>query len=374
MTLYQQLLNNLRDQILDGSLRPGARIPPELELAELHGVSRGTVRQAMNALVQAGLISRVQGRGTFVRARSEYASTRPERRIGVVLPYLRDELSVNILIGVESAAKVRGYQVSFAHSDERPSQQASDVLRLRSDRVAGMIIYPVSNQTHDQAIWQLHADRVPLVLIDRYYPELQTDVVCVQNADGAYRATEHLIILGQRQIGFVHTALATFDTTTVRDRYAGYRQAMHDYGLPVDPEWIFRCDRRASGYESGSYRAFVQRPGRPSAVVAVNDNEAIALIKAAAECGISVPDSLAVVGFDDIALGQHIQPALTTVAQPSKELGLRAGHTLVDRIEGYSGPLQHIELPVSLRVRQSCGAREHVRAAAQHIELPVHDE
>jgi DNA-binding LacI/PurR family transcriptional regulator len=374
MSLHQRLFDDLRTQILDGTLAPGSQLPPELVLVEQHGMSRGTVRQAMNALVAAGLIERVQGRGTFVRQRVAAAQSAAERRIGVVLPYLRDEQAVNILVGIEAAAKARGYQVSFAHSDERADQQSTDVMRLRADRVAGIIVYPVSNQQYDAAIWRLHADQVPLVLIDRYYPDLPTDVVAVQNTDGAYRATEHLIILGYRKIGFVHTAFASFDTTSVRDRYAGYRQAMDDYGLPIDPAWIVQREQSYNSREVEWYRTrFFTRPNRPEAVIAVNDNEAIGLLKAAAECGLPVPEAFAVVGFDNLALGRHVQPALTTVSQPSMELGLRAGHLLVDRIEGYRGPIRHVALPVSLVVRDSCGARLKVRSAAERDALVASD-
>ncbi len=149
--LYAQLVTYFRERITDGTLLPGVRLPPEIELAQQNGVSRNTVRQAMSTLVHAGLLERVQGRGTFVTQGPVATQATPasEKRIGVVLTYTGDQLNMELLIGIEQAAKSRGYQVSFSFAEERASQQARDIERLRADRVAGLIIFPLSNELDD---------------------------------------------------------------------------------------------------------------------------------------------------------------------------------------------------------------------------------
>src|SRR5215211_3852758 len=111
-TRYAQLSAHFRERILDGSLPAGTRLPTELELVQQHRISRGTVRQALNTLVHEGFIERVAGRGTFVRAAQPPAAAQAlgEKRIGLVLPYMRDQLMLDIMIGVEHAVKSRGYQ------------------------------------------------------------------------------------------------------------------------------------------------------------------------------------------------------------------------------------------------------------------------
>lgn len=361
ISLHAQLSAALREQIRNGGLRPGAQLPTELVLATEYGISRGTVRQAMDALVREGYVERVQGRGTFVRALPPEAPQPGARRVGLVLPYMRDQLMLDIIVGVEHAVKARGYQVSFAYADERIEQEARDIARLRADGVAGMIIFPVSNVRYDEAIWQLRAAGVPLVLVDRYFPDLDTDYVIADNGAGAYRATEHLIILGHSRIAFAYSSAVGLDTTSVRDRFAGYQQALGDYGLPFDAQLAWCRPPSSEAAPSNWYRDRLRERARPSAVVAVNDHEALMLLQAAHRSELRVPDDLALVGFDDLPHVMHLQPPLTTVAQPRVDLGLHAGNLLVNRIEGQDGPPRQMRLPTSLIVRESCGAKLHVR-------------
>jgi DNA-binding LacI/PurR family transcriptional regulator len=364
--LYSQLLAHFRERILDGSLRAGARLPTELELAQQYDISRGTVRQAMSALVSEGLLDRVQGRGTFVRPLPPAPSeSRPvaEKRIGLLLHYMDGPLDLDILIGVEHAAKSRGYQVSFAYAEESLEQQDRDIVRLRADRVAGMIIFPVSDVTYDESVWRLKADGVPFVLVDRYFTDIDTDYVVADNVGGGYRATEHLLILGHRRIGFLYSNKGSLLTTSVRDRWEGYRKALQEYGCLYDETLIEQ--QPAVPPEGGEpYGALLARDDRPSAVFAVNDTVALDLMRAAGRHGLRVPEDLALVGFDNLNFAAHLSPPLTTVAQPRMELGLRAGNLLINRVEGQVGPPRHVELPTSLVVRESCGARLHVRSAA----------
>jgi GntR family transcriptional regulator of arabinose operon len=365
--LYTQLIAHLRERIIDGSLPPGARLPTELELAKELQISRGTVRQALGALESEGLLDRTQRRGTFVRlppAAITYAPRRAERRIGLILSRLGSQLDLDILIGVEHAAKSRGYQISFAYAEERAEEQSRDIARLEADHVGGMIIFPVSDITYDESIGRLQAKGVPLVLVDRYLPDMDTDYVAPDNTGGGYRATEHLIILGHRRVGFVYGQVGTLLTTSVRDRYVGYRKALEAYDLPYDETLVAQLPASHLLDARAQYDAFMALPDRPSAIFAVHDNMALDLMQAAQRHGVRIPEDLAIVGFDDLSIAAHLSPPLTTVAQPRMEVGLRAGNLLINRIEGRDGPRQHIELPTSLVVRASCGARLRVRRSA----------
>lgn len=361
--LYAQLVTHFRVRILDGSLPPGSRLPTELELAEEYNVSRGTVRQAMTALVNEGLLERTQGRGTFVRTIPLRRDAQfPGKRIGLLLSYPGSELDLDILRGVEYAAKSRGYQVTFAYTEESAEQQTSDINRLRADGVTGLIIYPLSNMTYSEPISNLAADNMPFVLIDRYLPDLDADYVASDNFNGGYRATEHLIILGYSRIGFCYSHNGSLATTSVRDRFEGYRKALEEYGLPFNESLVFEHPRLPKGMPD-PYVEFLSRPNRPEAIFASLDAEAAGLMKAAQQLGLRVPENIALVGFDNLRFTSHAHPPLTTVAQSCREMGVQAVDLIIKRIEGYRSPKRHIEIPVNLVVRESCGAKLRVRAA-----------
>lgn len=375
--LYLQLVTHFRDQIASGALAPGSQLPTEIELTEQFGVSRNTIRQAMNTLVHEGLLERTQGRGTFVRAAglaaartvdsAQYGAepdgmanrlvpdSRPEpradRRIGLVLSHVGDQLNMELLLGVEQAAKSRGYEVSFSFSEENGAVQERDVARLQAGGVCGFIIFPLSDQHEDHAIAWLREQGTPLVLIDRYLPSVPTDYVGVDNYNGGYRAAEHLCILGHKRIGLAHLRVGGMATTSVHDRWRGYRQALQDYGVAYDEALILQ----------GPDYVQLAGPNRPTAVFAINDDSAFEVLKVSRALGLRVPEDLALVGFDDLSHAVLTTPPLTTVAQPRIEVGMRAGHLLIDRMEGQTGAIKHIELPAHLVVRDSCGAKLRVR-------------
>jgi DNA-binding LacI/PurR family transcriptional regulator len=363
--LLSQLMTYFRERILDGRLSVGTRLPTDDELADLYQISRDTVRQALALLANEGLIERVQGRGTFViqpRSNGSPVTQPKQKQIGLVLNRtLRTHLTMNLLVGVEQAAKSHGYNVSFTYAEGEQDQQARDIARLQANHVLGMIIWAMGDTTHDNSIQQLQTDQFPLVLIDRYFPGLAIDYVGSDNIGGGYRATEHLLILGHRRIGFVFAQEETLQTTSVYERWQGYCKALQKYEVPYDETLVVPDVRKLQSGAREGLVEFLQRPDRPSAIFAVNDYIALDVLQAARAIHLRIPEDLAVVGFDDQEFAAHVHPSLTTIKQQFIDIGLRAGTLLINRIEGMAGPPKHIELPTSLIIRESCGAQLHVK-------------
>jgi len=367
--LNTQLTTYFRERILNGRLPAGTRLPTDEQLSTEYQISREAVRQALSLLVSEGLIERVQGRGTFVCQPSTdttpaVLATPEPRQIGLLLnSTVNMPANMDILIGVEQAVKLHGYSVNFNYCEDNQEQQMRDITRLRSHQVAGMIIYPPGETLHDTAIEQLLAAHIPLVLIDRYIPELETDYVGIDNIGGAYRATEHLLILGHRRIGFVFMHHETLNTTSVQERWQGYCKALQQYGVSYDETLITSDSTQKQSNVKQGISELLRRADRPDAIFAVNDYVALDVMRIAGELNIRIPEDLAVVGFDDSSFSAYLRPALTTIAQPFSDIGLRAGTLLMSRLEGFNGPPKRIELPTSLIVRESCGARLHVARA-----------
>jgi LacI family transcriptional regulator len=175
------------------------------------------------------------------------------------------------------------------------------------------------------------------------------DVVVSDNEMGARLAVEHLIALGHRRIATITGLLETRPGT---DRLRGYRTALQAAGLAFRDEYVAYGDFYV---ESGrlATEAFLALDEPPTAIFAASDLEALGAVRAAVDAGLTVPGSFSVVGFDDIDLAAHVQPAITTVRQDKAGLGRAAGRALVARVEDRSDGPQQIVLPVTLVERGS---------------------
>ena len=372
--LYAQVEQKIREEIAGEGLLPGARLPTEAELCKRFGVSRSTIRQSLNRLEMDGLITRTRGKGTFVRRtgasrpvppaqpipRHERSANSPHKVLGLVFCARSDTLQMNILLGAERAAKSRGYAIMFGYSGEDGRTEEHEVERLLRIGADGFLVMPVSNVSHTAGVQTIIEHHVPLVLVDRYLSDIDTSYVISDGFDGAYRVTEHLIILGYESFYFITSGREQIGTTSVRDRYQGFCKALSDYGLqdqvkPLLPVNLMDRDEVARLITVRSPHQVL-----PNAIVAVHDAVAMAFTRTAAGVGLTPPDDFAVVGFDDLPESSHLNVPLTTVAQPRYDMGFHSGHMLIDHIEGRVAENEKLVLPVSLVARESCGARRIV--------------
>ncbi|MFZ5827483.1 MAG: substrate-binding domain-containing protein, partial [Bacillota bacterium] len=176
----------------------------------------------------------------------------------------------------------------------------------------------------------LLADGIPVVAADREISHPEVDAILVDNVVGAHAACRHLIDLGHRHIAHV---AGRPRTKTGQDRACGYRWALEEAGIPVDPSLVVWGD---FSFDSGYLltQRLLARCPRPTAIFAANDLMAFGAMQAAEEAGVRVPEELSVVGFDDIPMAGVMRPGLTTVSQPSYEMGRLALTMLLERING----------------------------------------
>lgn len=195
----------------------------------------------------------------------------------------------------------------------------------------------------------------PIVAVDPHVGGSRLPTVDSQNYEGAVAATEHLIELGHRRIGFL---AGRADLESARRREAGYRAALEAAGIAFDPDLV-RTGAFTEETAAVPAREFVEMAAPPTAVFAANDLSAIAMVRAAAEFSLVVPDDLSVVGFDNIPDSAFVHPPLTTVDQSIQSLGAEAVKILIDLIEhperaDETSPI-HVTLPTELVVRGSSG-------------------
>jgi GntR family transcriptional regulator, arabinose operon transcriptional repressor len=357
-TIYQQLAAIIRKQVIYGELKPGDKLPSEFELVKQYTISRSSVRQAIDILVSEGLVERVHGKGNFIydwRTMNVESGT-----IGLLVPYERLSLFPNIIKGVETAAKNRGFSLILSYMGKDDREEIATVKRLRDQRVSGLVIYPRNYITYDEMIWQLFEESFPFVLIDRYLTDLPCLYVGVDNIGAIHNVVTYLIGLGHREIGFMMPSDP--NTTSVKERYTGYRDALRHNGIPFNEKWLCRSPslsyspvnpEEGEEAEIQNYRPFFQQRNLPSALIAINDYTAYLVYNAAKAEGVRIPEDMSLIGFDNDEFARFNEVPLTTVEQPFQEIGGRAVNLLVDKIRGVHSGLERILLPTRMVVRQS---------------------
>ena len=278
--------------------------------------------------------------------------TRHTATIGVVLAEIETPLFLQALNVIEPIARMAGYSVLM--SKARDPQEEYEVFQvLHEKRVDGLIFLSVSEMVQDDHIPELQRLRIPTVLVNRATSYENMDQINWDDVNGVTNAVEHLIQLGHRCIA--HLCGPT-QRRSHENRLQGYRAALEKHGMEYRDEYVCPGDYTAnSDAWSASTKQLIGLPSPPTAIVASDDIVAAAVMKTIQQAGLRVPQDMAVVGIDDQHFCTYLNPALTTVQLPVMEAGKRAVHMVLDRIAGNRTEIEHITLPCSLIVRESCG-------------------
>jgi LacI family transcriptional regulator len=280
-----------------------------------------------------------------------------------------------------AAAEERGYDLHILEA-RSPEHEHRLLGRLRGGSVDGALVSTLRSPLdrfgrplladlplREQGRVTLAQSGVPVVVMLDHSPDPSVPAVRIDDEGGAYVATHHLIELGHRRIAYVMVSAqppADDEQTTSADRYRGYRRALTEAGLPVDPRLIVGVGHRPR-LEAGCATGRVWRTTSASDATAMfipNDMIAIGVLRGLFDAGIRVPDDVAMVAFDGIEISQYTQPALTTGEHPRAEVGRLGVETLVDLVEGRPAAERERALAVRLVVRESCGAVNRGDAAA----------
>jgi DNA-binding LacI/PurR family transcriptional regulator len=331
------------------------KAPTMREVAQLAGVSVQTVSHVVN---QTGSISsqtrrRVQQVIETLHYRphpiARSMRTRETRLIGLLVLDITNPVLSHIASEIEAAAHASGYRVLLynARHDARLEQQSLESFAERL--VDGLIIVNAVDQ--NRTFEWLKKGAIATVLVD-CLATASLPSVAMDNQQGAYLATKHLIELGHKDIAHLPGALSL---EVARQRLAGYRQALKDFKL-AKREWVMTPVNDLWDYGAGylSTQQLLKRKKRPSAIFAAGDQMAIGVYRALAEEGLKIPEDMSVVGFDDIEAARYTTPPLTTVRQPLKDIASQAFGLLLELLNGTKNSNNpQIILPPELILRSS---------------------
>ena len=323
------------------------------EVAESAGVSYATVSHVINntRLVSPETRERVLAAMDALNYRPN-ALARSLRQgktntLGLVLPDSANPFFAEISRSIEDEAFKKGYSVFLCNTELDTQRELFYVDVLSKKQVDGIVFVAAGDQA--DSLEFLVGRNMPVVMIDREVPSVEVDAVLTDNQLGGYLATRHLLELGHQRIACIS---GPSSITPSAERMIGYRKALEEAGLPYDEKLILRGDYHAQSGMEITHSILKMNP-RPTAIFALNDLMALGALRAAAEDGCTVPGDLAVVGYDDLEIARFTNPPLTTIAQPKKEIGIKAIELLVDRISRKDRSPSRLVLPPELIVRRS---------------------
>jgi LacI family transcriptional regulator/LacI family repressor for deo operon, udp, cdd, tsx, nupC, and nupG len=316
-----------------------AQLSPSTVSRALQGHSRIASRTV------AKVISIAHDLGYVPSSAARNLSTQRSNTIAVILSSIVDPAVGKVVEGIERAAAHHGYEIMLSITRDIVAREQEIVATARQRRVDGIIL--VASQMaarYHQLFDDLH---IPTVVISEQELTQKVSVVRSDDYASATIATNHLLDLGHTRIGY----LGVNDRpTSQRARINGYVDALTARGVAPDQDLILignRADHMANGYAAAS--VFAQRGA--TAVFCYNDSCAIGLLSACRHLGITVPQKMSVVGFDDIDMASYSSPPLTTLRQPRVAIGEAAMQSLIGRIRNQDS--EHTTLPGELVVRQS---------------------
>jgi LacI family transcriptional regulator len=273
--------------------------------------------------------------------------------IGLVIADISNPFFANIARVVEDEARRNGYTVIIGSCDEK-AEKAWDLIKVLMNRQVDGFIIVASEHSEDQ-IKQLREKRIPFVLLDRHFPELNTDFVATDNFRASYDGCEHLIEMGYDKIGLIAYKL---DMHHMQERIRGYKFALKENHIEAKEEWLAEVvfENIEEGVKIAIDR-FLKMDNRPEALVFATYGLAINGLRYINELKLKVPDYFAIVSFGQAEIFELYYCPITYMLQPLEELGVKAVEVLINKIKDIEMPLTQVLMKAKLIKQESSRKR-----------------
>jgi LacI family transcriptional regulator len=331
------------------------------DVARASGVSSSTVSRVLNgfAFIKDSTRQRVLETATNlgyvanVQARSLAGGK--SQIIGMLMPWLDNAYCVEVAQSIDEVLSAIGYDLIVHTTRHKKGKEAQIVATLGNLSDGLLLMVPSIDFVEGEQDYLeiLRLRHVPYVLIDQIDPSGQSTSVDCNNFEGAYEATQYLIKLGHRRIGFI---CGNMMINSAFERLEGYKAALHHASIEWDPLLVMQGDflfQKASE----TTQQLLELSHRPTAIFASNDLSAFGVMAAIHHAGLKIPEDISVIGFDDIPQAATSYPMLTTVRQPLEQMGKLAVELLLEKINYLGTAPKQVKLGTQLIYRESCRAR-----------------
>ena len=273
--------------------------------------------------------------------------TNKTKTVALLIPDISNFFFTEVAEAIESVLSKKGYSLFLCNTGENIDIEKKQIMQMSAQLVSGIIIAPTSRSFDYRSMFT--DVNYPMVFIDRKTDKLQADVIMVDGKSATYKAVSELIGKGHKRIGYIagRDGLSTTD-----ERLEGYKEAIEDHGLAIDEELIKKGD---SKYESGyCLTEELLMKTNATAIFVSNNLMSVGAMKCLSNKNISIPERMAVVGFDDYNWATITNPPLSTIKQPVSKLGVMAAELVLKRIENPEGTFTEYNLPAEFIERKSC--------------------
>ncbi|MBE0478505.1 LacI family DNA-binding transcriptional regulator [Candidatus Aerophobetes bacterium] len=328
------------------------------DVARKVGVSASTVSRVMRGKANISpettkrVLQHVKKMGYFPDSGARAMVKKETKTIGVSVSDISNPFYPPLIRGIENTVNKFAYSIILCNTDEDTKKEEQYLKIMLEKRIDGLIVSPTSPKIPILKMFEIR--NIPIVCIDRSLENIEADTVCVDNAHGAFMATEHLIKLGHKRVAIV-TGIKGIATT--EERLKGYLDALTRYGIEKDLSLIVRGNSTIQGSIEATKSLFKLK-SPPTCIFSANNLMLIGTYIALKKLKKRIPEDIAVIGFDDFDWAEALAPTPTVVSQPNYTIGATAAQILMQRILK-EGPQtrQNITLKTELIIRQSCGAK-----------------
>ncbi|MCX7795495.1 MAG: LacI family transcriptional regulator [bacterium] len=335
-------------------------MPTIYDVAKKAGVSAMTVSRVINGKkdvkpeTRDKVLKAIEELGYVPNSLARSFVLQKTKTIGLVITDITNPFFTTLARGVEDTAMKNQFSVIFCNTDEDPEKEVLYLELLARKRVDGVILASASGKR--TPLKSILLRNIPIVLIDREVDGLEDlDIVKGDSVYGAYLLTKHLVDLGHRRIGII---VGSKHISTAEDRVEGYKKALIEIGIDIDDKLIkFARYSKEDGYIATKDLLNLENP--PTAIFGGNNFIAVGAMMAIRDCGLRVPEDIALVSFDDIESLSQVYPFFTVVTQPAYSMGVIAAELLIRRIEDKDRVRERrkVILQPDLIIRESAGEK-----------------
>lgn len=246
--------------------------------------------------------------------------------IGVIVTNILYAYSTQVIRAIEDICHEKGFHTIICNADDDPEKEKNYIEMLQAKQVDGIILFPTGGNV--ELYQRMYENGFPVVFISRYIQDVPIPSIVLDNEEASRLAVEHFISRGYERIGIITTPIID-NIVPRRERVAGFKKALIDNRIPVDERFVISVEVENM---IGSLKQIMEHEHRPQAILASNDTVLMEVLKYCMFNKVSIPHDLAVIGIDDVSFASFYNPPLTTIAQPTFEMGKKAAEILFDRI------------------------------------------